>query len=279
MLNLVKHHLGRVRSGSGSCCHPRGAPTTGSETFDELVDEGNDAPVDTWDFGWLDGRATEERPSWRYFDRVAERAGAASSLLELQAGTGSMIGRLPERPPLAVATEGYPPSVAAAAPRLRRRGVHLVVTSQTQQALPLKSDTFELAISRHPVEVWWREIARVLRPGGRYFAQHVGPDSLRDLSEFLMGPQLNESRRDPSIERRAAQRAGLEVREIRVERTRVAFADIGAVVYFLRLVPWIVPGFVVSAYEERLRALHTLIERHGAFETTSSRMLVDAVKP
>src|SRR5690348_16232810 len=84
VLNLVKHHIGRVRSGSGSCCHPRGAPTTGSEAFDELVDEANEAPVDTWDFGWLDGRATEERPSWRYFDRVAERAGAASSLLELQ---------------------------------------------------------------------------------------------------------------------------------------------------------------------------------------------------
>src|ERR687892_387302 len=52
---------------------------------------------------------------------------------------------------------------------------------------PFADGTFELVISRHPVEVWWHEIARVLQPGGTYFAQHVGPHSLRSLSEFLMG--------------------------------------------------------------------------------------------
>ncbi|HJQ42103.1 MAG TPA: class I SAM-dependent methyltransferase [Jatrophihabitantaceae bacterium] len=202
-----------------------------------------------------------------------------STLLEIQAGTGAMIGRLPRLPPVAVAVEGYPPSVAVAAPRLRERGVQFVVTSQTDQALPLRSSCFEFVISRHPVDVWWNEIARVLKPSGEYFAQHVGPDSLRGLSELLMGPLPTESRRDPTIERRAAEQAGLEVRDIRVERTRVAFADIGAVVYFLRLVPWIVPGFTVGTYVEQLRHLHERIERDGAFETTSSRMLVDAVKP
>jgi hypothetical protein len=52
---------------------------------------------------------------------------------------------------------------------------------------PFADGTFELVISRHPVEVWWHEIARVLQPGGTYFAQHVGAHSLRSLSEFLMG--------------------------------------------------------------------------------------------
>lgn len=41
-----------------------------------------------------------------------------------------MIGRLPSLSLLSVATEGLPASVAAAAPRPRARGVHLVVTSQ-----------------------------------------------------------------------------------------------------------------------------------------------------
>ena len=246
--------------------------------FALLVEEAERAPVDTWDFGWLDGRATEERPSWRYFDRVARRADQAASVLELQAGTGAMIGRLPSLPPVAVATEGYPPSVAVAAPKLRARGVRLVVTSQTQVGLPLRSGSFELAISRHPVDVWWTEVARVLQPGGVYLAQHVGRHSLRDLSEFLMGPLPESSHRDPSAEQRDAQDAGLEVVDLRVERPAVAFHDIGAVVYFLRLVPWIVPGFTVAAYRERLHDLHERIERDGAFQTTSSRTLVEAVK-
>jgi hypothetical protein len=148
-----------------------------------------------------------------------------------------MIGSLPLLPGLSAATEGFPPSVAVAAPRLRSRGVHLVVISQTRPGLPFADETFELVISRHPVVVWWQEIARVLRPGGAYFAQHVGPHSLRSLSEFLMGPLPDTSKRDTEVERRAAEAAGLVVQNMRLEHPDRAFCDIGAVVHFLRLVP------------------------------------------
>jgi SAM-dependent methyltransferase len=190
-----------------------------------------------------------------------------------------MVGRLPELPSLAVATEEYGPSVAVAAPVLRRRGVHLVMTSQTIAALPFRSGSFEIVISRHPVAVWWEEIARVLRPGGAYFAQHVGPHSLRDLAEMFVDPWPVESARDPAVETLAAENAGLVVTDVRVERTRVAFFDVGAVVYFLRLVPWIVPDFEVDRYRDELLRLHVQIEQDGMFETTSSRTLIDAFKP
>ena len=42
-------------------------------SFDELVDEAAEVPVDGWDFSWLDGRATEERPSWGYQRLLGER--------------------------------------------------------------------------------------------------------------------------------------------------------------------------------------------------------------
>lgn len=247
--------------------------------FDGLVHEAASAPIGGWDFGWLDGRASEERPSWHYFDRVAERAANATALLEVQAGTGSMIGRLPSLPSLAVATEGFPPSVAVAAPLLRARGVHLVVTSQTRPGLPLADESFDLVVGRHPIEPWWGEIARVLKPAGSYLAQHVGPHSLRSLSEFLMGPLPETSRRHPDVERRAALDAGLIVQRIEVERPRTVFLDIGAVVYFLRLVPWIVPGFEVDRYRAALGRLDRVIRRDGGFETTASRTLVEATKP
>jgi hypothetical protein len=66
---------------------------------------------------------------------------------------------------------------------------------------------------------------------------------------------------------------------MQLEHPRTAFHDIGAVVYFLRLVPWIVPGFTVARHRDPLRALHQLIQSHGAFETTASRTLVEATKP
>lgn len=32
--------------------------------FDHLLRLGSEADVSGWDFAWLDGRATEERPPW-----------------------------------------------------------------------------------------------------------------------------------------------------------------------------------------------------------------------
>ena len=180
---------------------------------------------------------------------------------------------------LSVATEGFPPSVAVATRRLRSRGVHLVVTSQKRPGLPFADGCFDLVISRHPIEVRWGEIARVLRTGGTYVAQHVGPHSLRSLSELIMGPLPDASTRGPDVERRAAEGAGLVVQRMDLEHPRTAFYDVGAVVYFLRLVPWIVPGFTVARYRDALWRLHQAIERDGAFETTASRTLVEATKP
>lgn len=57
------------------------------------------------------------------------------------------------------------------------------------------------------------------------------------------------------------------------------FLDIGAVVYFLRKVIWIVPDFTVQRYHERLRELHERIERDGRFVAHSTRVLFEAVAP
>ncbi len=249
------------------------------DRFEDLIREAEAAPVGSWDFTWLDGRAVEERPTWRYFDLVVDRIRGVDALLEVQAGSGTMIGHLSSTPALSVATEAYPPSVALAAPRLRAAGVHLLVTSQQIQTLPFADTSFDLVISRHPVEVWWPEIARVLRPGGTYLAQHVGPDSLRSLGERLAGPCPERSARHPDVERRAAEDAGLRVHRMDMERPRTVFCDIGAIVYFLRLVPWMVPDFSVSSHREGLHALHRTIVRQGCFETSACRVLVEATRP
>lgn len=249
------------------------------DAFERLVADAASAPIQGWDFSWLDGRATEERPSWHYFDRVIAHATRARRLLDVQTGAGNLIADLPRLPPLTVATEGFEPNVGIAGRRVRTRGAHLVRTDEARPALPFAGEAFDLVVSRHPVDTWWDEIARVLAPGGCYVSQQVGPDSLRDLREFLMGPQPAGSKRDPQVARRAATRAGLVVEELRVERPRVTFSDIGAVVYLLRLVVWTVPDFTVDRYRDRLRALHHHIEREGSFDTTSSRFLIEARKP
>jgi SAM-dependent methyltransferase len=250
------------------------------DDFDRLVHEAMQAPADTWDFAWLDGRAVEERPSWRFFDRVCERVPGTRRLLDLDAGTGNLLADLPQLAPLTVAADGYGPSIRIAAPRLHARGADVVQTQTgDHQPLPFADASFDLVVSRHPVDTWWTEIARVLEPGGRYFSQQVGPGTLLDLSAFLTGQSPTGSRRDPERAKQAAEDAGLVVEDLQVERTRVAFFDIGAVVYLLRVVVWTVPDFTLDRYRPRLRALHDLIQRDDSFETTSSRFLIEARRP
>jgi hypothetical protein len=175
------------------------------------------------------------------------------------------------------ATESWPPNVAQASARLRPRGVVVVATED----IPFGDAVFDLVSSRHPVTTDWAGIARVLSPGGSYFSQQVGPASVFELVEYFLGPQPEEARnsRHPERARAAAEAAGLEVVDLRSQRLRMEFFDIGAVVHFLRKVIWMVPGFTVGQYRPQLRALHEEIETKGPFVAHSARFLVEARKP
>lgn len=248
-------------------------------TFDDLIAEAEAVSVEGWDFSWLDGRATEERPSWGYQRLIGERLPRASAALDVQTGGGEVLAGVPELPPLMVATEGWPPNVAKATRLLHPRGV-AVVADADEPPLPFADAAFDLVVSRHPVRAWWDEIARVLRPGGTYLSQEVGPASVFELVEYFLGP-LPEARRKrrPEDARAAAVRAGLDVVDLRSERLRIEFLDVGAIVYFLRKVIWMIPDFTVAAYRDRLRELHAKITTEGPFIAHSSRFLIEARKP
>ena len=250
-----------------------------TRSFDELVEEAAAVSVDGWDFTWLDGRATEERPSWGYAKLMAARLAGASAALDIQTGGGEVLNSAPTLAPLTVATEGWPPNLARATALLRPRGV-AVVAHDDEPPLPFADATFDLVVCRHPVAVWWTEIARVLEPGGAYLSQQIGPDSAHEVSEFFLGPYpWGQSGREPEVARAAAQHAGLEVVDLRAETLTMEFFDVGAMIYYLRKVIWMVPDFTVEAYRDRLVALHEQIGRDGPFVSHSRRFLIEARKP
>jgi hypothetical protein len=56
------------------------------------------------------------------------------------------------------------------------------------------------------------------------------------------------------------------------------FHDVGAMVYYLRKVIWMVPDFSVEKYRDRLRELHEQIRAEGPFVSTVRRFLIEARK-
>ncbi|MFE3605654.1 class I SAM-dependent methyltransferase [Streptomyces goshikiensis] len=250
-----------------------------TRTFDHLVAEAESVSVDGWDFSWLDGRATEQRPSWGYQQLMAARLARVHSALDIQTGGGEVLAGAGPLPRLTVATESWPPNIAKATRLLHPLGA-VVVADADEPPLPFGDESFDLVTSRHPVTIWWDEIARVLGPGGTYLSQQVGPASVFELVEYFLGPQPEEVRRTRHPDDAAADAAGagLDVVDLRSERLRTEFHDIGAVIYFLRKVIWMVPGFTVGQYRDRLRELHEQIECEGPFVAHTARFLIEARK-
>lgn len=248
-------------------------------TFDDLIAEAEAAPVDGWDFSWLDGRATEERPSWGYQRLLRQRLASVSAALDIHTGGGEVLAGAAPFPPTMAAIETWPPNAALATQRLHPLGA-VVVATRDEPPLPFADDAFDLVTTRHPISVWWTEIFRVLRPGGTYFAQHIGPATMAELVEYFIGPQPDKGTEfHPDAVRAQAEAAGLQIVDLRMERMRAEFFDVGAIVYFLRKVIWSVPDFTVQRYRDRLAELHERIESEGPFVTDSVRLLVEARKP
>ncbi len=248
-------------------------------TFEELVAEGAAVPVEGWDFSWFDGRATEERPPWGYARLMEERMAGATAALDIETGGGEVLAGIGHPPRLLVATESWPPNVAVARAALRPLGGHVVAVAD-QPSLPFEAGSFDLVVSRHPVVTLWDEIARVLRPGGTYLSQQIGPGTNRELTEFFLGPTpVNDSRRPE----RAAGRgqggrsrggaAGVLRAAGRVLRRgrRRALPPQGAV-----------DGAGLHARGLRHRscdACTRMIERDGSFVSTAQRFLIEARRP
>jgi SAM-dependent methyltransferase len=246
---------------------------------EELIDEGAHAPIDGWSFTWLDGRATEERPPWGYLGLATEALSSADALLDVQTGGGEVLaealGAAARRPGRIDATESWPPNVGLAGERLGPFGARVTEVAETA-AFPFGDRTFDLVLSRHPTLTLWSEVMRVLRPGGRYLSQQIGPGSNRELTDFLMGPQPVGDRRSPERSVAQAEEVGLTVVDVRRATLEVTFSDIGAVVYFLRKVIWTVPGFTVDRYRDRLQSLDAVIRRDGRFICHGERFLIEA---
>lgn len=244
--------------------------------FEDLVSEAESADITGWGFSWLDGRATEERPPWGYSRLLSGRLAQVRSALDIDTGGGEVVAEASALPQRMCVTESWPPNAQRARELLGPRDVEVHETEQGAK-LPFPDGSFELVTARHPVSPDWPEIRRVLVPGGRYFAQHVGPASAFELIEFFLGP-LPEHRqgRDPHREAAQSEAAGLTVTDLRTARCRMEFFDVGTIVWTLRKCIWWVPDFTLARYRGKLLALDDQIRHQGPFVAHSTRHLVEA---
>jgi SAM-dependent methyltransferase len=242
-----------------------------TQTTTELLEEAAAAPVAGWDFRWIGGRLTTSPLPWDIRALAGDAMRAATTALDMGTGGGEFLSVLPGYAARTVATESWTPNVPIAARNLARLHIPVVHTAGSVDnalqadgrpagALPFRDDCFDLVLNRHE-SFDATEVARVLRPGGRFLTQQAatGPDQFHAL--LGIAPPRRAAAVDLDLLVGQAVRAGLTVEEAATATERVQFGDIGAFAWYLRMVQWAVPGFSIDTHR-------------SALETAASRDLV-----
>jgi len=261
-------------------------------TFDELISEALAAPFSGWDFSWLSGRSTTGQLPWSYRREVARRAAGAGTMLDMGTGGGERLSRLAARAPQTVATEAWPPNVPVAAECLRPLGIPVIQDEGAQDntvqddtgeggtgrgRLPFRDEAFWLVANRHEAFLA-AEVARVLAPGGTFITQQVDCHAYDELYRLVGLDVPVQPDSWLPLARRQVRAAGLTVRGAVQGAQRHEFHDVGALVYYLRVVSWAIPGYRLDRCAGALRAAHEAPERWPASFRQRHFLLV-ATKP
>lgn len=249
-----------------------------SELFDLLMAEANH-PFSGWDFSHITatGRMAEAPLAWSYASKLLLPLRKAQSLLDMGTGGGELLSRLQPLPPLTCATEGYAPNVLIARQRLEPLGVQVYEVSEGGQ-LPFEDNQFDLVVNRHeyydPLEV-----KRVLKPDYQFITQQVGGTNENELNAIMGAEVYQYTSWTLEFAVKQLQDVGWQVIERREDHPITRFFDVGAIVYYLKAIPWQIPDFSVEGYFDKLVEIHTYIEQRGYIDFHMDYFLIIAKNP
>ena len=236
------------------------------------------AHVHGWDFSHIDGRYEEENNlPWDYASVIREYLTDDMRLLDCETGGGEFLLSLGHPHANTAATEGYPPNVALCRETLLPLGIDFRACDD-ETALPFEDESFDMLINRHgsydPAE-----IHRVLKPGGLFVTQQVGALNDRELVDMAM-PELHLPIADNDLrhQRPRFEAAGFDILRAGEAFGTIAFFDVGAFVWFARIIVWEFPDFSVEKCFDHLLAMQKTIEAQGKVAGKTHRFLIAARK-
>lgn len=256
-------------------------------SFEELAAQAEDATFRGWDFDWIEGRWWEESPPWDYGEIARGLLRSCRRALDMGTGGGEFLASLgDDLPEVMLATEAYQPNIDVARQRLAPLGVEVVGIPEASSyriafqdevyRLPVEGDSLDVVICRHE-SFDPSEIARVLRRGGQFLTQQVGARNFAGLNERL-GVQRSYPEWTLVTARAQIEAAGLTVLRAEQWIGDAGFHDIGALIYYLRAVPWQVEGVSSERMDAELRRMHEEIVAGNPLHLESDRFLLSAEK-
>ena len=235
------------------------------------------AHIHGWDFSHLDGRYGEaEDIPWDYRDEIGKYLRREHRLLDIDTGGGEFLLSLNHPHENTAAMENYPPNAALCREKLLPLGVDF--RAGGAEKIPFGDAGFDVVINRHG-DFNPEEIHRVLKAGGIFITQQVGGRNDQDLVQQLLPgtqPPFPENHLEYAAEKFKS--AGFEILRGEEAFRPIRIYDVGALVWFARIIQWEFPGFSVERCLEKLYIAQEILEKQGYIEGTIHRFLLEARK-
>ena len=241
------------------------------------LDEEAIAHIRGWDFSHIEGRYGEEEDlPWSYREIIHQYRRDHMRLLDIDTGGGEFLCSLKHPFENCAASEEYPPNAALCRETLRPLGIDF--REGSAEKLPFEDGRFDLVLNRHG-DFDAAEIHRVLKKGGCFITQQVGAENDRELVHLLLpGVQMPFPEQYLDIAAEKFRRAGFRILRAEEAFRPIVFFDVGALVWFARIIEWEFPGFSVEGCIDRLWQAQEILEQDGKIEGSIHRFLLVAEK-
>lgn len=236
------------------------------------------AYIHGWDFSHIDGKYEEETDfPWDYRSVIEKYRREDMRILDYDTGGGEFLLSLKHPYENTAATEGFPPNVELCREVLLPLGIDFRECDDAAK-IPYEDESFDLIINRHG-DFCPKELYRLLKPGGLFITQQVGSENDRELVEMVL-PDVKKPFPDLylSKQKRLFEEAGFQILRAEEVFRPIRFFDVGAFVWFARIIQWEFPDFSVERCFDRLLEMQRVIEEKGCVEGTTHRYLIVARK-
>jgi len=228
--------------------------------FEYLTKEYN-ALFSGWDFSYIDGRRIDDKLPWEYKNIVENNLVGKNSLLDMDTGGGEFLSSLSNLPKNVYATEGYEPNIPIAEKRLKDKNI-ILKPIKNDGEIPFDNEYFDIIINRHGFfDI--NELKRTLKKDGLFITQQVGGLNGIDFNMAFETKTMAHVEWCLIKNIEMFKEAGMGIIEYSENIGKMKFMDVGAIVYYLKCIPWQINDFSIDKYYNKLKIINEIIEKDG----------------
>lgn len=237
------------------------------------------AHIKGWDFSHIKDRYVEEdQLPWDFRIIIKKYSNPNMKLLDMETGGGEFLLSLNHPAEKTAAIEGYKPNVEYCKEMLLPLGIDFREADGADE-LSFENEEFDIITNRHG-DYNVQELKRVLQKGGLFITQQVGAENDWELIKLLQ-PEITDfsyPSQYVKIREKELVENGFEILESGEVFQPIRFYEVGALVWFARILEWEFPGFSVETHLGNLYKAQETLEEKGVIEGRIHRFYIVAKK-